>query len=274
MIITMHGLTTMHCNLRTEIRIAHEAGYDALEMTVAKLERYLDVGLKVEDLIPVFEKYAISPVMLNALYPIEFTEPREREAVLARADRLCTAAEVLGCPTIQVVPLSKYEGRPWPEVLHLTAGNLMEIADIGKRHGVQFQVEPVAWAPIHSLSQSLQLIEETGRDNVAMVIDFWHLSAGGETTPNEVAKLRGSQIYGVHFCDGLLHTPGTEWDEYALRSFLPGEGVIPIREWVAAVKATGFDGVWSGELLSPKHWEWDLLELAIKSRQLMESYIL
>jgi sugar phosphate isomerase/epimerase len=274
MIVTMHGLTTMHCNLRTEIRIAREAGYDALEITVAKLERYMDVGLNVADLIPVFDKYSIRPVMINALYPIEFTEPKEREAVLARAERVCTAAEALGCPTIQVVPLSKYEGRPWPEVLRLTAGNLAEIADIGKRHRVRFQIEPVAWTPIHSLRQSLELMDKVGRDNVAMVIDFWHLAAGGETTPDEVAKLKGSQIYGVHFCDGLLHTPGTEWDEYALRSFLPGEGQIPIKEWVAAVKATGFDGVWSGELLSPRHWEEDLLELAIYSRQLMEKYIL
>jgi alkanesulfonate monooxygenase SsuD/methylene tetrahydromethanopterin reductase-like flavin-dependent oxidoreductase (luciferase family) len=29
------------------------------------------------------------------------------------------------------------------------------------------------------------------------------------------------------------------------------------KEWVDAVKATGFDGIWRCELLSPKYWELD-----------------
>jgi len=273
MIITMHGLTTMHCNVKTEIRIAREAGYDALELVAEKLVRYMDTGLKVEDLVPVFEKYAIRPIMINALQRVERVAPKERQALLDEAERMCAAAEVLGCPTIQVVPLCGLTGRPWSEVRRLTAWNIADIADIGKRHGLRFQVELVAYSPINSLAKCLEVIDQVERDNVAMVIDFWHLAAGGETTPDEVAKLKSSQIYGVHFCDGMMHKPGTHWDELALRSYQPGEGEIPIKEWVAAVKATGFDGVWSGELASPKHWEEDLLELAIKSRELMESYI-
>ena len=158
-------------------------------------------------------------------------------------------------------------------MLALTARNVAGIADIGKRHGVRMQLEPIAWSPIHSLKQSLQLIAAAGRDNVGMVIDFWHLWAGGETTPDEVAALPGSMIYGVHFCDGMRHVEGTEWDEPALRGYLPGEGKLDIKTWVQAVKATGFDGVWSSELLSPKHWEWDLWEIARETKARMEQYI-
>ncbi|MFQ5856639.1 MAG: sugar phosphate isomerase/epimerase family protein [Anaerolineae bacterium] len=272
MIITMHGLSTMHCNVRTEIRLAGETGYDALEIIESKLLRYLDQGFEAKDLVPLFEKYSIRPVCINALKDIERVEPREREQLMAEAERLCAAAEAIGCPTIQLVPFCRLEGRPWDEVLHLTAQNVADIADIGKRHGVRFQLEPIAWSPIHSLSQSLQVIEEAGRDNVGMVIDFWHLWAGEETTPDEVAALDRSMIYGAHFCDGKRHVPGTEWVEVALRGYLPGEGDIPIKEWVDAVKATGFDGVWSSELLSPKHWEWDLLEIARETKALMEKY--
>lgn len=274
MIKTLHGLTTMHCNIQTEIRIAKETGYEALEVLVSKLLRYLDAGYKAEDLMPVFEAHSIRPVCFNALHRIERVEPKERQELLAEAERLCAAAETLSCPTIQVVPLSGLEGRPWKEIVKLTAKNLADIADIGKQHGgVRFQVEPIAFSPIHSLSQSLQVIEEVGRDNVGMVIDFWHLWAGEETTPDEVAKLDGSIIYGVHFCDGIRHTKGTEWDELELRSYQPGEGGIPVQEWVDAVRATGFDGVWSSELVSPKHWEHDLWEVAREGRMLMERYL-
>lgn len=61
--------------------------------------------------------------------------------------------------------------------------------------------------------------------------------------------------------------------EVDLRGYLPGEGDIPIKEWVDAVQAAGFDGVWSCELLSPKHWEWDLLEIARETKARMEQYL-
>jgi sugar phosphate isomerase/epimerase len=269
----MHGLTTMHCNVKTEIRIAKETGYDALEIIESKLLRYLDLGFKAEELVPLFESYNIHPVCINALKDIERVEPGERAALLATAERLCAAAEVIGCPTIQLVPFCGLEGRPWPEIVELTAKNVADIARIGQEHGVRFQLEPIAWSPIHSLSQSFELIEAAGKpENVGMVIDFWHLWAGEETTPDEVAQLDSAQIYGVHFCDGKRHVPGTEWVEVELRGYLPGEGDITISEWVAAVKSTGFDGVWSSELLSPKHWEWDLHEIARETKRLMEKY--
>jgi hypothetical protein len=34
-----------------------------------------------------------------------------------------------------------------------------------------------------------------------------------------------------------------------------GGGRIPLKEWVDAVQATGFDGIWRCELLSPKYWQ-------------------
>ncbi len=274
MIMTMHGLTTMHCNLQTDIRIAQETGYEALEIFEGKLLRYLDAGFAAEALAPLLGRHGIRAVCINALKDIERVEPGERAQLFAEAERLCAAAAVLRCPTVQLVPFSGLEGRPWREVLELTARNIADIADIGVRHGVRFQLEPIAWSPIHSLSQSLEVIQAAGRDNVGMVIDFWHLWAGEETEPDEVAGLDADMIYGVHICDGKRHQPGTAWDEPALRGFLPGEGEIPIRAWVDAVRATGFDGVWSCELVSTGHWEWDLWEIARRSRERVVEHLI
>lgn len=274
MIITLHGLSTMHCNALTDIRLARDCGFDGYEITEGKLLRFLDQGLGEKDLLAAFNKYDIRPVCINALKDIERVQPEARAQLMREAERLCAAAEAVGFPTVQLVPFCGLEGRPYPEVLELTARNVAEIADIGKKHGVRFQLEPIAWSPIHSLKQSLELIRAAGRSNVGMVIDFWHLWAGGETTPADVAALDARLIYGIHFCDGKRHTgPGKAWDEPALRSYLPGEGDIPIPEWVAAVKATGYAGSWSSELLSPKHWEWDLREIALDTKRLMEKYI-
>ena len=272
MIFALHGVSTMHCNLITDIRIAFETNHEALEIEVGKLLRYLDQGFKAEELIPIFEANGIRPVMINSVRDIDRVDGSERDQLLAEVERLCVAAAIIQCPTIQIVAFCRLEGRPWKEILKLTARNVADIADIGKQHGVRFQFEPIAWAPIHSLSQSLHVIEEAGRDNVAMVIDFWHLYAGGETTPDEVAKLDSAMIYSVHFCDGVAHKAGTPWNEAELRGFLPGDGEIPIEEWVGAVHSTGFDGIWSCELVSPRHWEWDPWEIARECNHRLERY--
>ncbi len=50
MIATLHGQTTLYSNINTDIRIAKEAGYQAIELHTDKLLRYLDAGCSAEDL--------------------------------------------------------------------------------------------------------------------------------------------------------------------------------------------------------------------------------
>lgn len=272
MIVTIHGISTVHCNLITSIRIASQTGYDAMEIYTPKLMRYLDAGYSVDDLKEALDAQSMPVVCLNGVKDIERVDEEGREAMLAEIRRQCAIAEALKCPTIQIMPFCSLQGREWKEIRTLTAKNIAAIADIGKEHGVRFQIEPIAWSPVCSLGQSLELIDEAGRDNVAMVIDFWHLVMGGRTTPDEVARLDKSMIYGVHFGDAIMPEKGAQWVEEDLRCVLPGDGQMPLAEWIAAVKATGFDGVWSTELISPRHWEWDLWDIARECKKRMLKY--
>jgi len=272
MIVAIHGLTTVYCNMMTDIRIAKETGYDAMEVYAPKLLRCLDARYTLAEIKQALDGSSMPVVCLNGIKDIERIDPKGRDAMLAETERQCSIAKALDCPTIQIMPFCSLEGKPWKEIRKLTAANIAMIADIGKRHGVRFQIEPIAWSPIRSLSQSLELIDEAGRNNVAMVIDFWHLVMGGQTTPGDVAKLDPSMIYGVHFGDGIMPAKGVKWVEEDIRCVLPGEGELPLEDWVAAVKATGFDGVWSTELISPKHWEWDHWQIAHECRQRMLRY--
>jgi 2-keto-myo-inositol isomerase len=48
---------------------------------------------------------------------------------------------------------------------------------------------------------------------------------------------------------------------------LPGEGVIPLDDILAALQETGFDGLCSIELFRPEYWERDPAELASAARK-------
>ena len=167
------------------------------------------------------------------------------------------AARDLNYARQQLTLLSRHGLKVWA-IGNPLAGQLVSDPDNDERSD--------AWAPMNSLAQTLEVIAEAGRDNLGLVVDFWHLWAGEATTPDDVARLDKNLIYGIHICDGKRRAPGALWNEGQQRGYLPGEGDIPLRDWVAAVKATGYDGVWSAETYSPRHWEDDLYDLAATCR--------
>jgi sugar phosphate isomerase/epimerase len=127
------------------------------------------------------------------------------------------------------------------------------VADLGAPHGLHYYLEPVAWTPLSTLASAVEVIDAAERDNVGLVLDFWHLWQRG-TKPDDLARLDRRVISGVDFADSL-GPAGSGTPDQRSRCVWPGEGDIPLREWTAAVRSTGFDGWWDNELYSPPHWE-------------------
>jgi hypothetical protein len=74
----------------------------------------------------------------------------------------------------------------------------------------------------------------------------------------------------VDFCDSS--DPFGEGGDAAQkgRDVWTGAGRVPLKEWVDAVRATGFDGIWRCELLSPKYWELDPWKTAADLKTTLE----
>ena len=261
MIKTLHGISTNYCNVLTEARIAHDTGYDAMEFLHTKLLRYLDNGGTTKELKKVLDGYGLQTGCINALIGIERRRD-DKKIMLAEAERLSGIAEDLNCPNIQFLALHGLDQEPDDVIMDVMTENISEIADIGAKHGVRFQLEVIAHTKFNTLKKALEVIKRVDKKNVGMVIDFWHLWVTGESTPEDIAKLDKELIYGVHFCDGRKPHAGEAWDETIQRAYLPGEGNIDVKAWADAVKSTGFDGVWSAELFSPARWEYDLFDIA------------
>jgi len=268
----LHGISTHYSNVLTDARIAKQTGYDSLEILSSKLVRYLDNGGTTARLKEVVDGYGLSVGCVNALLEIERHQGEQKKTMLAEATRLTRAAAELNCPTVQILALNGIDDRPEEQVMDIITENVSAIATIGQEYGVRYQIEVIAFTKFRTLEQGLEVIRRVGKDNVGMVIDFWHLYASG-SKPEDIARLDKNLIYGVHFCDGRLPKPGEPWDQMVLRNCMPGEGEIDIQAWVDAVKATGYDGMWSAELFSPNRWEYDLIEIATECRENMVKYM-
>lgn len=279
MIVALHTLSTRHCTLLTDIRIAKETGYEGIEIVGDKLRRYLATGHRLDRLLPLFE--GLPPVGLGYIQDIERQGPEEYAALLHECEAVCSLAEQIGGPMVQLLtgpldPSGPYQGigdRPWPEVRALTAKNLKAIGDIGQRHGIRFYLEPLAFAHLHKLEQAVEVIDAAERDNIGLVIDFWHMWDSG-ATPEQIARLDKRYIFCAHVCDSLEAHGERGGPDQRGRNVWPGGGRIPIKAWVDAVLATGFDGWWSCELLSPTYWELDPWTTARDLREHFVRYML
>lgn len=268
MLLGLHAGSIMHTNVVTDIRIAKEAGYDAIEIVIPKLERYLDAGYRAQDLLP--HLGSLQPAMLNCLLHIERQEPGARHELRQHCQRLCATAQLLNCPTLQVVALDALQHEPWPEIRTKIGTSLAELADIAAPFGVRLALEPVSFAPLRTLARALEVLDVASRDNVGLCLDTFHLWTGG-TPWDEVARLERSLIVVVHISD-VTPRKGEQWSDTD-RDVLPGDGILPLKEGIAAVRATGYDGLWSVELLGAHYWEWDPVVLAQELRRRTQSLL-
>lgn len=280
--IIHNGECTKDCNLLTDIRIAKETGYDGIEIIGRKLDRYLAQGLAIENLRIYLDE--LPAASIGYVADIERDAPDEKKTLLAEVDRLCDLAKKLGIPLVQLTsgpiniglglePPASYADilkMPWPELRELTVRNLREIADIGSGYGIVFYLEPLAWTPFHTLDQALEILDVVERENITLIMDFWHLFTTG-TRPEDIArKVKKEMIGGVHLCDSV----SGDGSNHADRDVFTGGGIIPLQEWVDAIKATGYDGWWAGEMFSHKHRELDQWEVAKSIRDLMHMLLI
>lgn len=251
--------STMHLPALGQIRVARETGWDGIFVRAEHLRRALDLGYSAASIRAALGPLA--PVNLGALLDVERWAPADRRAADAEAYALTELAAAVGATNIQVlsgpvVPGGRYRGPGGlsrSELVRVTAAGLRRVADLGAPLGIRYYLEPLAWTPISGLADAVAAVEAAERDNVGLLLDFWHLWHAG-ATPDELARLDPRIIAGVDLGDSL-GLPGEPDPGQASRQVWPGEGRIPLREWVAAIRSTGFDGWWDNELYSPLHWE-------------------
>lgn len=280
--LSMNVTSTFYGNVVNDIKIAKEAGFDGIELQSPKLYRYLDQGFPAESVKDLLDGLPVSGIGAVQEAPLDDFR--------AEAERLATLGELYGAPSLQMCTgpvdvqvvkdfkAGRLEpgdkrfrgllGRPEGEIITETAKRVGLAADIAKDHGLGLYLEPLGWAPVHTLPQALRILEICDRDNLGLTVDFWHFFVAGDT-PEDVAKLDPSIIHAVHVCDGIPVPAGEIPDQAVSRNVFTGGGSIPLQEWVDAVKATGYDGWYASEIFCDKSAEFDFLEVAQTLRNLM-----
>lgn len=265
--IALNGATTMKADLETDIRAASEAGFDRLEIWASKLRAFLE-SRSTADLNDLFAAHNLSPYSINSIERITFRDPDKHRSLLAECDDLCRVAEEIRCPYVVVVPSPLPPGVGRPEVIEESSRVLGELGGIASKRGVGLAFEFLGQpdCSVQTLALADEIVREVGQPNVGLVIDSFHFYAGGSTIES-IDALDPSRLFIFHINDAEDRPREQLEDRHRL---LPGLGILPLNEIVAALRRIGYDRVASVEIFRPEYWERNPFELAREARAAVE----
>jgi sugar phosphate isomerase/epimerase len=245
--LSVSEVTTLHASFESDVATYRAAGLGGIGVWESKLTgrdpyEVADVlsaaGLRVSNLVP-----KGNSVFANALDP-EPADPGERTGAL------CAKLPALAVlqPEAVVVVTGNVPGRDSAELRRRCVTELRRIAERAAELGLTVALEPMHPAAgddfsfVTSLGAAADMVADIGHRAVGILFDMWHAGQG----PNAVDELTAvlELIVAVHVADVVA--PARSWAD---RKF-PGEGTLPIGEFVRVLDGGGFLGSYDVEIFS------------------------
>lgn len=219
-----------------------------VELWWGKLEAFLDRH-SIEDVRRLLEEHAVvAPVasFQGGLLTSQADARRQHWEHFRRRLDLCPT---LGIGTLVVAadvhgPLSQQD-------LERVQTSLKQAADEAGRREVRLALEFQAPATFgNNLQTAAALVAECGSPHLGLCLDLFHYFVGPSKT-EDLAYLSPENLFHVQLCDlaGIPRELASDADR-----ILPGDGDIPLAPVLDALRAIGYAGVVSVELMNPQIW--------------------
>jgi 2-keto-myo-inositol isomerase len=145
---------------------------------------------------------------------------------------------------------------------------LGELGGIAERRGVGLAFEFLGQSDcsVQTLAFADEIVRKVGQPNVGLVIDSFHFYTGGSTIES-IDALDAARLFIFHINDAEDLPREQLEDRHRL---LPGLGILPLKEIIAALRRIGYNRVASVEIFRPEYWMRDPFEMAREARAAVE----
>jgi 4-hydroxyphenylpyruvate dioxygenase len=230
-------------DLAEKLTAIASAGYDAVEVFENDFLTFdgspRDVGRMIADLglkICAFQPFRDFEGMPEPL----------RSRTFARAERKFAIMNELGtdlmliCSNVSPQSLGGIDR---------AAADLRELGELAAKAGVRVGYEALAWGRhVNDYRDAWEIVRRAGHERIGLILDSFHTFA--RRSPVEpIASIPGDRIFLVQLADApKLDMDVLSWSRH-FRCF-PGQGDLPVADFVRAVEATGYAGPLSHEIFN------------------------
>jgi sugar phosphate isomerase/epimerase len=251
-------LVEPHTDFLTQIAAAADAGYPMLSPDVFSIRAHLADGGSLAQLAD-----ALSDRQLACLDLAGLTIGADEARTKHEADELLEMARALGCAWVQARVVDTIDD--W--ITNLFAST----ADQFGASGVGLAVEFSALTKVKNIADARQLLAAGGGNaRTGVIVDTWHFFRGDDEW-SDLDALPVDELAFVQFSDGLPAGKDSGYDTLHRRA-LPGDGGFDLDRFSRCLRANGFEGPVSVEVLSEELRAMPVEEFARRTMQTSLSY--
>lgn len=251
--LALHTWTLDSTPLAAVLRVAKQAGWDAVELRRLDFARAREAGQSPEEVLALVKAGGLPVACVGAQLGWLFAEGAERAELLRAFDESCRWAVALGC-TMVMSPVDRGQG-----TLERGVASVCEVGEIAARHHVRLALEFNSVAQqLNTLERTRELIQRAGHPHCGLLLDTYHLARSGASL-DAVRGVSPGEIVYVQYSDAPRQhpQPGVTTDRLP-----PGQGVFPFREFFRILQEKGYAGYLSYEAPNPAAWARDPAEVA------------
>jgi sugar phosphate isomerase/epimerase len=276
---TLHGsqLRGGKLTLEEKAALAQKHGYPGLDFGLAEAHAYAQsAGGDPGSVGALLGRFGVRPSTCTGVFEARLIDSTDEELAAALEKVPENAREAASYGAIRtgtVLPgrsdLPKEE--QWARVAERLRRLDAALDGTGVRLGVEFiGVKTLRPEKPHAFVQSMadanRLLDDAGVRNIGLTLDSYHWYAG-EDTLETIRQTPAERIVILHLNDAKDVPRDQLIDQDRV---LPGEGVIPLGDWLRAIDDTGFEGFIALEVLGPRLADQDPETCARLGRQAMD----
>jgi len=230
-------------DFREKLTAISRAGYTGIEIFEQDFVAYdgaaVDVGWLVED-------YGLEIMLFQPFRDFEGLPEPYRSRAFDRAERKFDLMNSMGADLVLVcsnIAAAALGG------IDRVADDFAELGERAKKRGIRIGFEALAWGRhINDHRDAWEVVRRADHSHVGLILDSFHTLSRG-IDPQTIRSIPGDKIFFVQLADA----PKIDMDLfYWSRHFrnMPGEGDLPLVDFMRAVAATGYDGPLSLEIFN------------------------
>jgi len=256
-------------SLEQEIEIAANAGYDAIEVWIDRINDFRRRGGSTKDLRKRIADLGLTVESAMAFPRWLVDDDTRRAQALEQAGREMSMVAEIGGKRIAAPPVGA-TNRSGLDLMK-AAERYRALLEVGDETGVTPQVE--IWGPSRNLSrlgEAAFVAIESGHPKACLLLDVYHIYKGGSDFHG--LKLLSSRMIQVFHLNDYPGDPPRDRIRDADRVY-PGDGIAPLSQILRDLYHNGGGTVLSLELFNPTYWQQDALAVAKTGLEKMKAAV-
>ena len=247
-------------DLAEKLEAAAAAGFKSIEIFENDLLTFNGTNEEVRARMADLE---LTPIAFQPFRDFEGWDATRRARALARAERKLDTMAELGCELLMVCSNVSPDAQGG---LDRAAEDFRALGDLVAKRGMKVAFEALAWGRhINDYRDSWEVVRRADHPAVGLVLDSFHICAK-RTDLRPIRSIPGDRIFLVQIADApWLEMDVMQWSRH-FRCF-PGQGDMPIGEFMDALTATGYQGPLSLEIFNDQFRAGSARSIAVDGRR-------